>query len=185
MNFIIAITEHKIRKGVDTLVNIDVPGYKPFIFDATETSHGGTGFYVEEYLQIKVRDDLKFNSPGNFESTFIELMFPNTKNVIIGCIYRHPSSLIYLNHFTSDYMEPLLDKISSEGEMCSLVGDFNIDLLKSNRNENINQFYNTLISIFFAPYIMQPTRFASQILLDNIFIISIEYMSYSGKYSNI
>ena len=64
----------------------------------------------QESLQINVRDDLKFNSPGNFESTFIELMFPNTKNVIIGCIYRHPSSSIALNHFTSDYMEPLLDK---------------------------------------------------------------------------
>ena len=98
---IIAITEHKIRKGVDTLVNIVIPGYKPFIFDATETSHGGTGFYVKESLQIKVRDDWKFNSPGNFESTFIELMFPNTKNVIIGCIYRHPSSSISLIHFAS------------------------------------------------------------------------------------
>ena len=78
-------------------------------------------------------------------------------------------------------MEPLLDKISSEGKMCSLVGDFNIDLQKSNRNENINQFYNTVTSNFFAPYIMQPTRFASQSLIDNIFINSIEYMSYSGN----
>ena len=111
---------------------------------------------------------MKFNSPGNFESTFIELMFPNTKNVIIGCIYRHPSSSISLYHFTSDYMEPLLDKISLEEKMCSLVGDFNIDLLKSNRNENINQFYNTLTSNFFAPYIMQPTRFASQSLIEYV-----------------
>ena len=116
---IIVVTEHKIRKGVDTLVKIDIPGYKPFIFDATETSHGGTGFYVKESLQITVRDDLKFNSPGNFESTFIESMFPNTKNVIIGSIS--------LNHFTSDYIEHSLDKISSEGKTCSLVGDFNID----------------------------------------------------------
>ena len=105
---IIALTEHKIRKGVDTLVSIDIPGYKPFIFDATETSHGGTGFYVEESLQIKVRDDLKFNSPSNFESTFIELMLPNTKDVIIGCIYRHPSSSISLNHFTSDFFLSLV-----------------------------------------------------------------------------
>ena len=30
---IIAITEHKIRRGVDTLVNINIPGYKPFIID--------------------------------------------------------------------------------------------------------------------------------------------------------
>ena len=67
---IIAITEHKIRKGVDTLVNIGIPRYKPFIFDATETSHGGTGFYVKESFQINVRDDLKFNSPGNFVSKY-------------------------------------------------------------------------------------------------------------------
>ena len=33
----------------------------------------------------------------------------------------------------------------------------------------------------FAPYIMQPTRFASQSLIDNILINSIEYMSYSGN----
>ena len=71
-------------------------------------------------------------------------------------------------------MEPLLHTISSEGKMCSLVGDFNIDLLKSNSNENINQFYNNPTSIFFAPYIMQPTRVASQSLIDNIFINSIE-----------
>ena len=114
---IIAITEHKIRRGVNTIVNIDIPGYKPFIFDYTETRHGETGFYVKDSFQIKVRDDLKFNSPGNFESTFIELIFPNTKQFIIGCIYRHPSSSLSLNHFTSDYIEPLLDIISSEGKM--------------------------------------------------------------------
>ena len=89
-------------------------------------------------------------------------------------IYIHPSSL---NHFTSDYIEPLLDKISLEGKMCSLVGDFNIDLLKCDTNDDINLFYNTLTSNFFAPYIMQPTRFASQSLIDSILINSIEYMS--------
>ena len=33
---------------------------------------------------IKVRDDLKFNSPGNFESTFIELIFPNIKFLLLA-----------------------------------------------------------------------------------------------------
>ena len=114
---IIVITEHKMRRGVVTTVNIDIPGYKPFIFDYTETRHGGTWFYVKDSFQIKVRDDLKFNSPGNFESTFIELIFPNTKFFIVGCIYRHLSSSVSLNHFTSDYIEPSLDKISLEGKM--------------------------------------------------------------------
>ena len=59
---VIAITEHKIRKGVEMLANIDIPGYKPFIFDSTATTHGGTEFYVNESLQLNIRDDLKFNS---------------------------------------------------------------------------------------------------------------------------
>ena len=83
--YIIATTEYKIRRGVDTTVNIDITGYKTFIFDFTETSHGGTGFYVKDSFHIKVRDDLKFNSPGNFVSTVIELIFLNTKDFIIGC----------------------------------------------------------------------------------------------------
>ena len=33
----------------------------------------------------------------------------------------------------------------------------------------------------FAPYIIQPARFASQSLIDNKLINSIEYMSYSGN----
>ena len=38
-----------------------------------------------------------------------------------------------------------------------------------------------MTSIFFAPYIMQPSGFASQSLIDNILINLIEYMSYSGN----
>ena len=33
-----------VRRGVDTTVIIDIPDYKPFIFDYTETNHGGQGF---------------------------------------------------------------------------------------------------------------------------------------------
>ena len=42
-------------------------------------------------------------------------------------------------------------------------------------------FITLKLQIFFTPYILQPTRFVSQSLIDNIFINSIEYMSYSGN----
>ena len=61
------------------------------------------------------------------------------------------------------------------------MGEFNIDPLKCDTNGNINLFYNILTSNFFAPCIMQPTRFASQSLIDNILINSIEYMPYSDN----
>ena len=90
----------------------------------TKTSHGGTGFFISDQINYKLREDLKIESEGNVESTFIELIIPNKKNMIIGCIYRHPNSQIYVNEFTTNYMNPMLTKISSEGKLCSLMGVF-------------------------------------------------------------
>ena len=178
---VIGITEHKIQKDSPPTSNIELQGYKPFHYDYTETSHGGTGFYIKESISFNERNDLKFNSKGNFESTFIELVFTKRKNMIIGCIYRHPSSTINIKQFNDEYIEPLLEKITSEKKICALVGDFNIDLLKSNTNNDINLFYNSMTTHFFTPFILQPTRPISKSLIDNILINSIEYPSHSGN----
>ena len=74
--------------------------------------------------------------------------------------------------FNNDYILPLLEKISTEDKVCSLIGDFNIDLLKNAFNEDVNTFYNSLSSHFFNPYILQPTRTTSKSLIDNILINS-------------
>ena len=155
--------------------------YYPFEYDPTETTHGGTGFFVKKSLNFILREDLKFNAPGDFESTFIELIFPQKRNMIIGCIYRHPTSALSISDFNKNYIEPLLDKISFENKICSIMGDFNIDLLKIDSNEDANSFYINMTSHFFAPFILQPTRPISKTLIDNIFINSIEYPSYSGN----
>ena len=79
---------------------------------------------------FKRRDGLRFNSSSSHGSTFIEIILPNKKNIILGCIYRHPNSKVAVNCFIDQYNEPLLDKLSTEDKLCSLMGDFNIDLLK-------------------------------------------------------
>ena len=44
---IIGISEHNIHKNdVMSISNVDLDGYHPFVFVATETSHGGTGFFI-------------------------------------------------------------------------------------------------------------------------------------------
>ena len=151
-----------------------------FVFDPTETSQG-TGFYVKYSLVYVKRDDLKFNSLSNYESTFIEVILPDRKNMILGCIYRHPTSTISIQQFINESIEPLLDKISAENTFCSLMGDFNIVLLKTDTNDNVNAFYNNVTSHFFAPYILQPTGPKSKTLIDNILINSVEYPSHSGN----
>ena len=101
--------------------------------------------------------------------------------MIVGCIYRHPSSNLTINQFNNDYIEPLLKKISTENIICSLMGDFNIELLKTNSLSGVNQFFNALSSNFFAPYILQHTRLSSKTLIDNIFLNTIDAHAFSGN----
>ena len=52
VNFhIIGITEHKIQNKMDPIVNLDLEGFRPFIYDVTKTSHGGTGFFISDQIK--------------------------------------------------------------------------------------------------------------------------------------
>ena len=177
---IIAITEHKILKD-SAITNINLDGYYPFEYDPIETTHGGTGFYIDKSIDFVRRSDLEFNSPGNYESTFIEIIFPDKKNTIIGCIYRHPSSPLSIEEFSKQCIDPVLAKISSENKICSLTGDFNINLLKSDCDDSTSYFYNCMTSNCFVPYVLHPTRPVSKTLIDNIFINSLDYKSHCGN----
>ena len=106
---IIGISEHKIMKDSSPSNNVDILGYDEFKFVPTETSFGGTGFYIKSDVDYIVRDDLEINSKGNCEAMFIEIILPNRKNLIVGCVYRHGSG-ISIRDFTSKYLEPIMEK---------------------------------------------------------------------------
>ena len=70
----IGITEHKIKKENTTPIsNIDIASYQPFVFDCSDATHGGTGFYIKNLIVYNKIIDLKNFSPGDFESTFIDI----------------------------------------------------------------------------------------------------------------
>ena len=118
-----------------------MPGYT-FYFNETKSSHGGTGFFISDNLIFKQGPDLIIDELGMLESTFIELIFPNKRNMICGCIYKHPSRKI--SRFNSEYLTPLLTNIQKEEKPCMLMGDFNINLLNGERNTNISEFYDSM-----------------------------------------
>ena len=147
---IIGIIEHKI-KDLTPISNVKLAGYHEFIYTPTQISHGGSDFYIRDSLELKRRNDLLLNPPGtgDFESTFFEIVIPNKKNLIVGCIYRHPCSQIMIKDFTSNYLDPILSIISAENKTCALVGDFYIDLLKTDARDDTHLYQNTLSSHFF------------------------------------
>ena len=179
---VIGISEHKIKRGCTPSNNINITGYDEFKFEPTDTTHGGAGFYIKSGLNYNVRYDLNLNDSPHVEAMFVEIFLKDRKNLVVGCVYRHPSSDISIPDFTEKYLEPILYKVNKEKKECVLMGDFNINLLNSTGGENaVSKYYNNLSSYFFTPYILQPSRLSSKTLVDHIFFNSLEYHSYSGN----
>ena len=89
---IIGISEHKINKN-SMNVDFTLPRYT-FYFNETESSYGRTGFFISDNLTFKQRPDLLVDEPWRLESTFIELIFLYKRNMICGCICKHPGMKI-------------------------------------------------------------------------------------------
>ena len=90
-------------------------------------------------------------------------------NVIVGCIYKH--STLPINDFTNGFISSLLLKLQKESsKRIFLLGDFNIDLLKYEISDSVNNFIDTLGSIFALPLIFLPTKISkTSTLINNIF----------------
>lgn len=69
-----------------------------------------------------------------------------------------------------------LKKIDMENELCLLIGDLNIDLLKYGCNNYASRFFEQLSSSHFDSTIYKPTRTTpnSATLIDNIFTDAID-----------
>ena len=96
----------------------------------------------------------------------------NKPNIIIGCIYRHPSANI--PGFTQE-LKNILKSLSNRKQHIYIVGDVNINFLKCNEHANTEDFLNMLYSNNFLTkptrLITKPTRLTdhSSTLIDHIY----------------
>ena len=102
---------------------------------SNEGEKGGTLIYISQNLIHKNRSDLNISQVKKLDSTFIQVLNENSKNTIVGWIYKHPNMPI--TEFISDFLEPLLTKISFEKKEIILLGDYNINLFNCKRDKNM------------------------------------------------
>ena len=166
---VIALSETKIKKDIPPKFDIKIDGYKEFSIP-TEANKGGVILYISNNFNSKPRKDLNkiVEKSCVLESVFAEIVIPNKKNIILGCIYRHPSMI--LSDFNENYLNPLMEKFDDK-KHTFLMGDFNVDLMKSDEDEDTTTYFDTITSNLFVPHIIQPTRITphSKTLIDNIF----------------
>ena len=167
----IGISETKLLKQ-QTIIpkKLDITGYEKYS-TPTEADKGGTMLYVKTETNHKERKDLNkiCYKSMYLESTFIEVINQKQKNLLVGCIYKHPS--MDINEFNDDFMNQLFEKLNKENKEIFLMGDFNIDLMTIDDDPNITNYFDIITSNLFIPHIIYPTRITptSKTLIDNIF----------------
>ena len=175
---VIGLSETKIKFGEQPLTNIDLPGYT-FVSQNTLSNAGGVGFYVRNDLTFTVLAELSCTT-ADYEALWIEIQNSHGHNIICGVIYRHPND--NLGSFL-DYLNSTAECIDRGSKYCTVLGDFNVDLLKIEKHQPTDDFLNTMSSFCFQPQILQPTRITdhSATLIDNIFFNSLEHFTISGN----
>ena len=72
----------------------------------TGSSKGVTLLHLDKNLKYKLKKDLNIYYKGMTESTFVEIINKNEKNMVAGCIYKHPKQTI--PNFLDNHLLPLL-----------------------------------------------------------------------------
>ncbi|CAH3175140.1 unnamed protein product, partial [Porites lobata] len=102
---------------------------------------GGIGIYISSSPNTIDRSDLSFRSV-EAESCWIEILQEHKPSIIVGCIYRHPSS--NLDNFIFQ-LENLVSPLNQSKHQVFILGDMNIDFLRD-LEKTINEEFNHLLS---------------------------------------
>lgn len=112
------------------------PSYTSEYCNRALDSHGGAAIFVSSGIAYIRRLDLAIDVT-HCESVWIETDLPfsphSRKKLILGCIYRSPSSSLAEFVFSLDQ---ILNKLSFENKDILITGDININLLADNSNIN-------------------------------------------------
>ena len=145
---IIGISKNRLKRTQETTKNIYLKNYN-IEHVPTESSNGGVLLYIKKASNYNLRPDLMIYKNRELESVFIEIIQKNFKNIVVGCIYRHPC--MQQSEFIDEYLKPLSENLISGNKEVILLGDFNIDLLKCDSNKNISDFIDIIYSTNILP----------------------------------
>ena len=162
-----------------------IADYQDYTGTTGKTIKSGCGFYVSDKIKYISRKDLDISycdDNNEYQFKWIEISNKGKINTIVGVCYRHPKRCSDENF--NNTLKELLEKIKKENKVIIITGDFNYNLIEHELNKHTDEFINSMISNFFQPCILEPTRVIANnkpSLLDNIFINSIEKRITSGN----
>ena len=166
---VLCFSETWLHKNNDDIA--DFPNYSKVHKYRENKGGGGVSILVRDSIHYRELEDLTLCT-DILECIFVELSVSKSK-IIVGCVYRPPSS--NLKMFNTELSEVLssLDKSKD----VYIMGDYNIDLLRSKSHTDTSIFINQMLASSYIPLINKPTRVteSTATIIDNIFTNSNEW----------
>ena len=147
---IIGFCETRLNDDISNLYTID--NYN-MVSNCRNTKGGGVSLYVKDDIEHSIIDEITFMNDC-IETLFIKCKRKTDLN-IVGIVYRRPNSNI--RSFLK-YLDLIVQKIKNMKLKCTIMGDFNLDLLKYNENDCVKEYISIMFSGGFFSLINRPTR---------------------------
>ena len=165
----------KLANGLNDLL---IEGFHPPVHQApARQSHRGGGLLIYVNKRICEEDDIEGIDLEQDPTTDGEVLFIKIKSckkfsntVLIGNVYRSPSSPN--THNFNSIIENTLNKLGRhKTKQILIAGDFNIDLIKYETDENSRDIIDITSNHGFSQVISRPTRITdhSATLIDHIY----------------
>jgi hypothetical protein len=153
-----------------------IEGYQCPVFKIRESMQGGgVAIYVKDCYNFKVINEYSSSVDKVAETLFIEMISKDKNKFIFGSVYRTNAKYTSLsekaqNEMFLDLISNILSNINETGSQAYIAGDFNIDVLKLNSNDFVDDYINNIFLNGFLQIISKPTRCTrhSATLLDHI-----------------
>jgi exonuclease III len=126
-----------------------IDGYHCPVFKLRDNMQGGgVAIYVKKNYNFSVINKYSSTVDKVAETLFIELKFKN-KKFIFGSVYRTNAKYTSLAEKVQqdiflELMSNIFSDLNDSGIPSYIVGDFNIDLLKINCNDFVDEFINNV-----------------------------------------
>jgi hypothetical protein len=149
----IGVTKTKITNSTQLNFETKIPGYE-FEYVPTPLASGDVGVYIDNTLEYTVLEKCTNDA---FQALWIEI----------------------INH----YFDETVERFSLTGKSLCVMGEFNVDLLKSDSCSHAQYFLLSCQSYSLLPSIDKPTRIHndSATLVDNILINTLDQKIHSGN----
>ena len=166
---VLTFEESWLDENNSALANID--GYNLITkHKAGSKIGGGIAVLVRTHISFNVRDiSVPSHLQNLFDCLFLDIRVGSI-DIVLGVFYRSPSVNTVKELCT--FLHPLLENLKSEKKEIIIMGDMNIDLLKTESHNDTAEYLDTFLEHGFIPKITVPTRITHQsaTLIDHIFV---------------